>query len=108
MVASFAGDYAERCGPRTLNVAVLDHSTFFAGGFLALWEQTGGTFKAVGSTGDATALQLRLEMSYFDLAEKNPELAAVDDRLREHNRRRWELIRPQNSDARLPAPVAAT
>jgi D-alanyl-D-alanine carboxypeptidase/D-alanyl-D-alanine-endopeptidase (penicillin-binding protein 4) len=43
-VASFAGDYAERCGPRTLNVAVLDHSAFFAGGFLALWEQTGGTF----------------------------------------------------------------
>jgi serine-type D-Ala-D-Ala carboxypeptidase/endopeptidase (penicillin-binding protein 4) len=44
VVASFAGDYAERCGPRTLNVAVLDHSAFFAGGFLALWQQTGGTF----------------------------------------------------------------
>ena len=29
----------ERCGPRTLNVAVLDHTAFFAGGFLALWQQ---------------------------------------------------------------------
>jgi len=51
VVASFAGDYAERCGPRTLNVAVLDHSTFFAGGFLALWEQTGGTFKGATREG---------------------------------------------------------
>jgi 3-hydroxyacyl-[acyl-carrier-protein] dehydratase len=70
--------------------------------------ETGGTFKAVGTVGDATALQLRLEMSYFNLAEKNPELSAVDDRLREHNRRRWELIRPQTSDNRLPAPAAVT
>lgn len=75
----------------------------------------GGTFKAVGSVGDAQAgstgsqqaLQLRLEMSYFDLAEKNPELSAVDERLREHHRRRWELIRPQNLETRLPAPAAA-
>jgi 3-hydroxyacyl-[acyl-carrier-protein] dehydratase len=70
--------------------------------------ETGGTFKVVGSTGDATALQLRLEMSYFDLAEKNAELAAVDQRLREHNRLRWELIRPSTSDGRLPAPAIAT
>jgi D-alanyl-D-alanine carboxypeptidase/D-alanyl-D-alanine-endopeptidase (penicillin-binding protein 4) len=51
VVASFAGDYAERCGPRTLNVAVLDHSAFFAGGFLALWEQTGGSFKGATREG---------------------------------------------------------
>jgi 3-hydroxyacyl-[acyl-carrier-protein] dehydratase len=70
--------------------------------------EAGGTFKAMGTVGDATALQLRLEMSYFDLAEKNPELSAVDQRLREHNLRRWELIRPQTNDNRLPAPAIAT
>ncbi|MBP0592469.1 D-alanyl-D-alanine carboxypeptidase/D-alanyl-D-alanine-endopeptidase [Paraburkholderia sp. LEh10] len=42
--ASFVGDYPLRCGERTVNVAVLDHTAFFAGGFLALWQQTGGTF----------------------------------------------------------------
>ncbi|MGF6773119.1 D-alanyl-D-alanine carboxypeptidase/D-alanyl-D-alanine-endopeptidase (penicillin-binding protein 4) [Paraburkholderia sp. GAS199] len=50
VVASFAGDYSVRCGPRTINVAVLDHSAFFAGGFLALWQQSGGTFN--GATHD--------------------------------------------------------
>ncbi|MFT4065014.1 D-alanyl-D-alanine carboxypeptidase/D-alanyl-D-alanine-endopeptidase [Paraburkholderia sp.] len=44
IVASFSGDFPMRCDPRTINVAVLDHSAFFAGGFLALWQQTGGTF----------------------------------------------------------------
>lgn len=44
VAATFAGDYPLRCGARTINVAVLDHSAFFAGGFLALWRQTGGTF----------------------------------------------------------------
>jgi 3-hydroxyacyl-[acyl-carrier-protein] dehydratase len=80
-------------------------------------DATGGTFKAVGSVGAAgslqagsaelpQAVQMRLEMRYFDLAEQNPELSAVDAQLREHHRRRWELIRPQNLDSRLPAPAA--
>ncbi|CAN7491970.1 D-alanyl-D-alanine carboxypeptidase/D-alanyl-D-alanine-endopeptidase [Trinickia sp. LjRoot230] len=42
--ALFSGDYPLRCGPRTVNLAVLDHTAFFAGGFLALWRQQGGTF----------------------------------------------------------------
>ncbi|WP_241023445.1 D-alanyl-D-alanine carboxypeptidase/D-alanyl-D-alanine-endopeptidase [Paraburkholderia sp. Ac-20340] len=45
VTASFAGNYAMRCGERTLNMAApVDHSTFFADGFLALWQQAGGTF----------------------------------------------------------------
>ncbi|WP_321947236.1 D-alanyl-D-alanine carboxypeptidase/D-alanyl-D-alanine-endopeptidase [Paraburkholderia sp. J10-1] len=41
VTASFAGSYAMRCGERTLNMAApVDHSTFFADGFLALWQQT--------------------------------------------------------------------
>lgn len=51
VVASFDGDYPERCGPRSLNVAVLDHTAFFAGGFLALWQQTGGTFNGTTREG---------------------------------------------------------
>ncbi|KXU94589.1 D-alanyl-D-alanine carboxypeptidase [Caballeronia megalochromosomata] len=49
--ASFIGDYPLRCGSRTINVAALDHSTFFAGGFLALWKQAGGTFQGTTREG---------------------------------------------------------
>ena len=49
--AAFAGDYPVRCGPRTVNLAVLDHTAFFAGGFLALWRQAGGTFQGTTHEG---------------------------------------------------------
>ena len=52
----------------------------------------GGTFKAAGSVGAAQAVSARLEMSYFNLADKRPELTAIDERLREHNRRRWNVL----------------
>ena len=51
LTASFAGDYPLRCGPRTTNLAILDHSTFFTRGFLALWQQAGGTFDGAISEG---------------------------------------------------------
>jgi D-alanyl-D-alanine carboxypeptidase/D-alanyl-D-alanine-endopeptidase (penicillin-binding protein 4) len=53
--ASFDGDYPLRCGPRTINVAVLDHSAFFAGGFLALWQQSGATFTGTTREGAVPA-----------------------------------------------------
>jgi D-alanyl-D-alanine carboxypeptidase/D-alanyl-D-alanine-endopeptidase (penicillin-binding protein 4) len=40
----FAGALSTRCGPQQVNIAVLDHTRFFAGGFLALWAQAGGSF----------------------------------------------------------------
>ena len=43
--AIFSGDYSARCGEHVTNIAALDHTAFFSGGFLALWQQTGGTFK---------------------------------------------------------------
>jgi D-alanyl-D-alanine carboxypeptidase/D-alanyl-D-alanine-endopeptidase (penicillin-binding protein 4) len=55
IAASFAGDYPVRCGTRTVNVAVLDHSAFFAGGFLALWQQGGGTFSGTTREGPVPA-----------------------------------------------------
>jgi 3-hydroxyacyl-[acyl-carrier-protein] dehydratase len=62
---------------------------------------TGGTFKAVGSVGDATAVSGRLTMAYFNLGERQPELADVDRRLIECNRARWALIAPRNELAQV-------
>ncbi len=46
MHAVFTGSYPLRCGIHDIAVAAtLDHTSFFSGGFLALWQQTGGTFK---------------------------------------------------------------
>lgn len=66
----------------------------------------GATFKATGITGTAQAVQMRLELAYFNLADKNPELAAVDARITEHNRRRWELLRTHSRDLNLSAQTA--
>ncbi|HEY2588852.1 MAG TPA: hypothetical protein VGI81_24125, partial [Tepidisphaeraceae bacterium] len=63
----------------------------------------GATFKATGTTGAKPAVQLRMELAYFNLADKNPELAAIDAKLIEHNRRRWELLRTHSGDLNLPA-----
>jgi 3-hydroxyacyl-[acyl-carrier-protein] dehydratase len=54
----------------------------------------GATFKAAGTVGDAQAVTARLELAYFNLADKQPTLAEIDARLREHNRTRWALIAP--------------
>ncbi len=51
MTASFAGDYPLRCGAHTTNLAILDHTAFFARGFLALWQQDGGTIAGPVSEG---------------------------------------------------------
>jgi 3-hydroxyacyl-[acyl-carrier-protein] dehydratase len=57
----------------------------------------GAMFKAVGSVvkagGESSqAVQIRLELASFNLADKNPELAQLDGRIQENNRRRWELL----------------
>ena len=43
--AVFSGKYPLSCGDRVDNLAALDHTAFFADGFLALWKQTGGSFQ---------------------------------------------------------------
>ena len=63
--------------------------------------EAGASFKAVGTVGTAQALSARVDLAYFDLGEKQAELAQLDERLKEHHRRRWELIRPISA----PAPV---
>jgi 3-hydroxyacyl-[acyl-carrier-protein] dehydratase len=54
---------------------------------------TGATFKASGTVNDDQAVSARLELAYFNLADKQPELAALDERLAAHNRRRWEVLK---------------
>ncbi|MGI4813171.1 MAG: D-alanyl-D-alanine carboxypeptidase/D-alanyl-D-alanine endopeptidase [Janthinobacterium lividum] len=43
--AVFSGTLSSRCGTESANRAVLTHTQFFAGGFLQLWQQTGGSVR---------------------------------------------------------------
>jgi 3-hydroxyacyl-[acyl-carrier-protein] dehydratase len=56
------------------------------------------SFKAAGLVGDAQAVSARLTLSYFNLADRQPELADVDRRLIEHHRNRWALIAPKRQE----------
>lgn len=59
----------------------------------------GASFKAAGTVDDAPAVQARIELAYFNLGDRQPALADVDRRLREHNRLRWAVLRAQSPDA---------
>jgi 3-hydroxyacyl-[acyl-carrier-protein] dehydratase len=59
---------------------------------LAKLTETGATFKANGFAGADPALQARVELSYFNLGDKQPELAELDGRLIEHHRMRWTVL----------------
>ena len=52
----------------------------------------GASFKAAGSVNETPALSARVELAYFNLADKQPELANLDARLSEHNRARWNVL----------------
>jgi 3-hydroxyacyl-[acyl-carrier-protein] dehydratase len=52
----------------------------------------GATFKATGTVGDAIAVSARLELAYFNLADKQPELAGLDAKLIEHHKTRWSVL----------------
>mgnify|MGYP005845948331 CR=1 FL=1 len=58
------------------------------------WTETGGTFRATGTVGDAQAVTAKLEMSYLNLADRDGQLTGIDLKLREHNRLRWALLEP--------------
>ena len=60
----------------------------------------GATFKFAGQTGGgAQAVTGRLELSYFNLAEKDADAEAADERLIEHHRRRWTALTSANPPA---------
>lgn len=52
----------------------------------------GATFKVTGTVGDSTAVQARIELAAFNLADKQPALANLDDKLRAHTRSRFEVL----------------
>lgn len=54
--------------------------------------EAGYSFKAAGSVNETPALSARVELAYFNLADKQPELANLDARLSEHNRARWNVL----------------
>jgi len=60
---------------------------------------TGATFRATGTVADSQAVQARIELSYFNLGDKQPALADLDRQLTEHNRRRWAVLQAQSAGA---------
>jgi 3-hydroxyacyl-[acyl-carrier-protein] dehydratase len=56
--------------------------------------EAGASFKANGTVRNTQAVSARIELAYFNLAEKNPALAEIDAKLQAHNRLRWALIAP--------------
>src|SRR4051812_18355482 len=52
----------------------------------------GASFKAAGSVNDNQALSARVELAYFNLGEKQPQLAALDSRMIEHTKARWNVL----------------
>lgn len=60
---------------------------------------TGATFRAAGYVGDAVAVQARVELAYFNLADRQPALGHLDARITEHNRARWAVLQAQQPAA---------
>jgi 3-hydroxyacyl-[acyl-carrier-protein] dehydratase len=54
--------------------------------------ETGAVFKAAGIVNNTQALAARIELSYFNLAEKNDELAVLDKYLIDHTKARWTAL----------------
>jgi 3-hydroxyacyl-[acyl-carrier-protein] dehydratase len=59
----------------------------------------GASFKASGFVGESLAVQARIELAYFDLGQKQPKLAGLDEKMRAHNRARWDVLQAQSSVA---------
>lgn len=63
----------------------------------------GAAFKVVGTVGDRQAVAARLELAYFNLADRTPALAGTDCRLIAHHRRRWAVLTAQGTGVQLTA-----
>jgi 3-hydroxyacyl-[acyl-carrier-protein] dehydratase len=51
------------------------------------------SFKATGTVNGESALSGRLDLAYFNLADRNPALASIDESLRRHHRDRLAVLR---------------
>jgi 3-hydroxyacyl-[acyl-carrier-protein] dehydratase len=63
--------------------------------------EVGATFKAGGTVNGTVAVAARIELAYFNLGDKQPQMAELDARLIEHHRRRWALIAPHEAGVSL-------
>ena len=61
----------------------------------------GASFKAAGTVNDNHALSARIELAYFNLGEKQPELAALDSRMMEHTKARWNVLQQGSKHANV-------
>ena len=61
----------------------------------------GASFKAAGSVNGNPALAARIELAYFNLADKQPELAGLDSRMIEHNKARWSVLQQGSQHANV-------
>jgi 3-hydroxyacyl-[acyl-carrier-protein] dehydratase len=55
-------------------------------------DEEGGLFKITGLVGDQTAIAGRIELAYFNLGQRSPDLARLDEPLSRHNRQRYEIL----------------
>ncbi len=55
--------------------------------------EAGATFKITGMVGQKQSIAARIEIAYFNLASRDPAMAAVDARLQEHTRARWNVLK---------------
>jgi 3-hydroxyacyl-[acyl-carrier-protein] dehydratase len=69
--------------------------------FLKPTDTGGATFKVAGQVGPSTAIQARIELAAFNLADKQPALANLDDKLRAHTRSRFEVLTATTPDVSL-------
>jgi 3-hydroxyacyl-[acyl-carrier-protein] dehydratase len=60
---------------------------------------TGATFKAAGTVDGEQALTGRLEIAYFNFADKEPGMGKYDELLTAHNKRRWNVLTALNAIA---------
>jgi 3-hydroxyacyl-[acyl-carrier-protein] dehydratase len=56
--------------------------------------ESGALFRASGTVGAAQAVAARLELAYFDLAEKNPDLIRFDAKMLRHTKEQFQLLQP--------------
>jgi 3-hydroxyacyl-[acyl-carrier-protein] dehydratase len=61
----------------------------------------GASFKAAGIVNDNQALAARVELAYFNLGDKQPELAALDSRMIEHTKARWSVLQQGSKHANV-------
>jgi 3-hydroxyacyl-[acyl-carrier-protein] dehydratase len=63
---------------------------------------TGASFKCTGMVEGKTALSAKLDLSYFNLKDRCPELGNFDERLQRHTRQRWEILHPASVENANP------